>query len=152
MSGQQGETALAETGALQKAAKAERRLLRAERAAERRLEKARTRLAKAEARMQRRRAAVSEAVATLRERQAARAAGPDAAPPSTPVAEPSAEADGLVMASDAAPTIEKREQTAGTTVTPILLPDGSPAGGDAPEIVTPRPVRQGNRRRTSPSS
>ena len=78
MSGTRGQASKAETDALEQAARAERRLLRAERAAEDRLMTARARLAAAEARVARRRAAVAAAEAALRERQAARAAGPTA--------------------------------------------------------------------------
>ena len=73
------ESAATVMAALERASKAERKLLRAEQAAEGRLEKARARLARAEARVRRRQAVVTEAESALRKRQAARAAGSDAA-------------------------------------------------------------------------
>lgn len=117
-------------------AKEERRLLRAEQAAERQLLKATERLAVAQSRLDklqslvdRRRARVATALASLRQRQEARAAGPGGADPS---ASPAAQT----------PAIPARDDSP---------PEPAPIAASAEPSDGIRPPRRTTKRRTEPT-
>jgi hypothetical protein len=147
----------AETAALAASAEAERKLLRREQEAELRLVEARSLLAKAEERYRRCLTEVAAAEAVLRARQVVRAAGPDLPELARPAAAPTASEPlaSLLPATAAAGDAVAAEPLAEEKAT-VVLPDGSPASGPAPdgapEVVAPRPRRTRRRAGTTASS